>query len=161
MRTHAHTLAITLSETRYCNLLLITLHVPYNEAFPEVCHFDCIFSSIHSTPPSIPLKHAITLTKTRTNFPRIQQPPQNYGRQKGDMKPVVYHGPKYIRRQRSQLSRHDSCTSDPRSVVRPVLTQTARGASSMSSHQIVKVNFTPEQATKALKGSRDTTLFFH
>ena len=56
-RTHArtHTLAVTLSETRYCNLLRITLHVPCNEAFPEVCHFDCIFSYIHSTPPSIPL----------------------------------------------------------------------------------------------------------
>ena len=60
---HTHTLAITLSETRYRNLLLITLHVPYNEAFPEVCHFDCIFSSIHSTPPSNPLKHSITLTQ--------------------------------------------------------------------------------------------------
>ena len=134
-RTHTHTLAITLSETRYCNLLLITLHVPYNEAFPEVCHFDCIFSSIHSTLPSIPLKHSIALTQMRTNFPKIQQPPHNSGRQKGDMKPVAYRGPKYNGRQRSQFSRHDSCTSAPTSVVRPVLTHTARGASSMSSHR--------------------------
>ena len=136
-RTHAraHTLAITLSKTRYCKLLLIKLHVPYNKAFPEACHFDCIVSSIHSTPPSIPLKHSIALTQMRTDFARIQQPPQNSGRQKVDMKPVAYSGPKYIRRQRSQFSRRDSCTSDPRSVVRPVLTQTARGASSMSSHR--------------------------
>jgi hypothetical protein len=125
--THTHTLAITLSETRYCNLLLIILHVPYKKAFPEDCHFDCIFSSIRSTPQAFHCPD--------TDFPRIQQPPQNSGRQKGDMKQVAYSGPKYIRRQRSQFSRHDSCTSAARSVVRPVLTQTARGASSMSSHR--------------------------
>jgi len=51
-RTHTR---FTLSETRYCNLLLLALHVPYNKAFPGVFHFDCIFSWIHSTPPSIPL----------------------------------------------------------------------------------------------------------
>jgi len=57
VRAHTHT---------SCNLLLITLHMPYNKAFPKSSI--SIASSVQSI---LHPKHSITLTEVCTNFPRI------------------------------------------------------------------------------------------
>jgi hypothetical protein len=148
-RTHTH--AITLSETRYFNLLLITLHMPYNEAFPEVFHFNCVLVESNLHP-----KHSTTLTRVRTNFPRIQLPPQNSGRKKVDMKQVAYRGTKYIRRQRSQFSWQDSCTS----ALSSLCSHNTWGIQHVVSPEIIKEKFTLEQATRAQRGRKGTALLF-
>jgi hypothetical protein len=103
VHTHTHT-SYTPSETRHCNLVLITYAIQWS--IPRRLPF---WMHLHLNPFYTP-KRSITMTHVCPNFPRIQQP-QTSGRQKGDMKQVAYRGPKYIRRQRSQFSRHDSCTS--------------------------------------------------
>jgi hypothetical protein len=119
-RAHTHTQSVTCCRKHY---------MPYNEAFPNSS-----ISTASSVESNQHTKHSITLTQVRTNFPRIQQPSQNSGRQKGDIKQVSYRGPKCVSHQRSQFSRQHSCTSALRSL-RPVLTQTECGASSTSSHR--------------------------
>jgi hypothetical protein len=42
----------------------------------------------------------------RTNFPQIQEPPQNPMRQKADMKQIPHCGPINIRRHRKKFIRH-------------------------------------------------------
>ena len=109
-------------------------------------------------------KHSIALTQMCTNFPRTQQqPPQNSGRQKGDMKQVAYRGPKYTRRQRSQFSRHDSCTAAVKICCQACAhTNSMWGIQHVLSPEIVKVKlkFTPEQAMKFQRGNGGIALLF-
>jgi len=50
--------------------------------------------------------NGLTVKQGCTVFPNISEPPQNYRRQNGDIKIVLYWGPTNIRRRRTKFERH-------------------------------------------------------